>query len=275
MNKISTIDILGVRISVLTKKQLNVLIMNHAKRGIGKPLVIFKPYVEFLSIASKNENIRKLLNKSDINAADSVSLQWAASYLYGKPDISSGFFHAYYSLFVRLQNQRWLNQVLPERMAGVDQSLPLFEIANKAKLRIGIIGGPEDTQSTLNEMSKRFKNISFFVWSGYFEPYEEHSLIKEIAREKLDILFCAMGFPRQEKFIINNKNSLNAKVIIGEGGSFDYDQLGGKIKRAPKWIRNIGFEWMWRLILQPKRLGRQMAIPVFINKVRKQKSEQK
>ena len=275
MSKRTSIDILGVKIDIITKKQLNNTILEHVSKKQTKPLVIFKPYVEFLSIASRNEGIRKLLNKSDINAADSVALQWAASYLYGKPKISPGFLHAYYSLFVRMQNKAWLNQILPDRMSGIDQSIPLLEMANKAKLRVGIIGGPENTQTTLNQMNARFKNIIFFVWSGYFEPYEEHSLVKEVAREKLDILFCAMGFPKQEKFIINNKNSLNAKVIIGEGGSFDYDQLGGKIKRAPIWVRNIGFEWLWRLILQPRRLGRQMAIPAFIARVRKQKLEQK
>ena len=275
MNKITTIDILGVKISVLTKKQLNDIIISHVKANKPRPLVIFKPYVEFLSIASKNEEIKKLLNKADICAADSVSLQWAASYLYGAPKISTGFFHTYYSLFVRMQNKRWLKQILPDRMAGVDQSLPLLVMANKEKLKVGIIGGPENIQSTLDAMSNRFNKISFFVWSGYFEHYEEHSVVKDIAKENLDILFCALGFPKQEKFIINNKNRLNSKVIIGEGGSFDYDQLGGKIKRAPVWVRNIGFEWFWRLILQPSRLRRQIAIPSFINKVRRQKLAQK
>lgn len=275
MSKNSTVDILGVRIDVLTIDKLNQIIINRAKSKYSSPLVIFKPYVEFLSIASRNDEIKKLLNKSDINAADSVALQWAASYLYGKPSISPGKFHAYYSLIVRLQDRKWLNQVLPERMAGVDQSIPLLKLASEANLRVGIIGGPQDTESTYKQINSRFKGIQLSVWSGYFEPYEEHSIVKEIARENLDILFCAMGFPRQEKFIINNKNRLNSKVIVGEGGSFDYDQLGGRIKRAPLWMRKAGFEWLWRLLLQPKRITRQMAIPVFIEKVSKQKLAQK
>lgn len=275
MSKHTTIDILGVKIDIITKKQLNDTILEHVSKNQTKPLVIFKPYVEFLSIASRNESIRKLLNKSDINAADSVALQWSASYLYGKPIIHPGRFHAYYSLVFRLQNKSWLTQILPDRMAGVDQTLPLLRQANKRRLKIAVIGGPRDTKSTHNELKKRFPNIVLSVWSGYFGPAEEKRILKEISSYGPDILFCALGFPKQEKFIINNKNMLNAKVIIGEGGSFDYDQLGGKIRRAPSWMRSVGLEWLWRLLLQPKRIKRQMSIPSFISLVIKQKSNQK
>lgn len=271
MNSLEHIKILGVRINILTKKRLNNIIIEHARSKYSKPMVIFKPYVEFLSIASKNEQIQNLLNKSDINAADSVALQWAASYLYGKPTIHAGTFHAYYSLLVRLQNKKWLTQIIPERMAGVDQTIPLLSQANKQKLKIAVLGGPKNTALTQHQLKKRFPNIDLQVWSGYFGPTEEKNIIKAISAYGPDILFCALGFPKQEKFIINNKNKLNAKVIIGEGGSFDYDQLGGRIRRAPSWMRSIGLEWLWRLLLQPKRIRRQMAIPAFIAQVTKQK----
>jgi N-acetylglucosaminyldiphosphoundecaprenol N-acetyl-beta-D-mannosaminyltransferase len=64
-------------------------------------------------------------------------------------------------------------------------------------------------------------------------------------------------------------------VVIGEGGSFDYNQLGGGIKRAPKWMRKSGLEWLWRLLIQPSRFRRQLAIPLFIKKVRRAKIAQK
>jgi N-acetylglucosaminyldiphosphoundecaprenol N-acetyl-beta-D-mannosaminyltransferase len=271
----ATVDILGVRIDVVTKQKLNSLIMSRVKSGHHNPLVVFKPYVEFLSLADRNENIRKLLNKSDINAPDSVALQWAASYLYGKPTVSPGFIHAYYSLIVRMQNRSWLGQVLPERMAGVDQTLPLLRLADKGKLKIGVLGGPKDTASTEAAITKRFKNISLRVWNGYFGPNDEKAVVRQIASAKVDILFVCLGFPKQEKFIIEYRNRLNAKVIIGEGGSFDYDQLGGNVRRAPAWMKSIGLEWLWRLMIQPRRLKRQFAIPSFICRVRQQKSGQK
>lgn len=275
MNK-QTVDILGVRIDVVTIQKLNSLIIERANSGSSnRPFVIFKPYVEFLSIASRNDEIRKLLNQADINAPDSIALQWAASYLYGNPKIHSGIFHAYYSLIFRLQNKSWLAQILPQRMAGLDQTLPLLQEANKRQLKVGVLGGPKDSARTLAEISGRYKKIKWQVWSGYFAENEQEELVEQINQQKLDILFCAMGFPKQEKFIIKYKNSLGAKVIIGEGGSFDYDQMGGKIRRAPKLVRNLGLEWLWRLVRQPARLRRQMAIPSFINRVILQKNRQK
>lgn len=271
----STVDILGVRIDVLDKKKLNEIIITRTKSNYGKPLTVFKPYVEFLSLASRNASIRKLLNQSDINAADSVAVQWAASYLYGQPKIHPGLFHTYYSLMVRVQNKAWLSQILPDRMAGIDQTKPLLQTANKLRLKVGVIGGPKDIARTKVELTKRYKGIDWHVWSGYFLNQQEQAIVKQISACHLDILFCAMGFPRQEKFIIEYKNRLGAKVIIGEGGSFDYSELGGGIRRAPVWMRRVGLEWLWRLARQPRRLKRQLGIPAFISKVQKQNEEQK
>lgn len=271
----SSIYILGVRIDVYKIEEINSLIVEYAKKETKKPLVIFKPYVEFLSLAGKNDDIKKLLNSSDINIADSSAIQWAASYLYGKPNIGSNIVSTYLSLIFRLQSEKWRQQIIPQRMAGVDQTLPLLRLASKNNLKIGILGGPKDTLATQKELEKRFKNIKVNIWSGFYEESSESELVKDIASKNLDVLFCAMGFPKQEKFIIKHQNKLNAKVLIGEGGSFDYDQLGGSIKRAPAWMRKLSLEWLWRLIIQPKRIRRQLAIPNFIKQVRKEKRSQK
>jgi N-acetylglucosaminyldiphosphoundecaprenol N-acetyl-beta-D-mannosaminyltransferase len=271
----SSIYILGVRIDVYKIEEINSLIVEYAKKETKKPLVIFKPYVEFLSLAGKNDDIKKLLNSSDINIADSSAIQWAASYLYGKPSIGSNNISTYFSLIFRLQSEKWRQQILPQRMAGVDQTLPLLRLASKNNLKIGILGGPKDTLATQKELEKRFKNIKVSIWSGFYEESSESELVYDIASKNLDVLFCAMGFPKQEKFIVKHQNKLNAKVLIGEGGSFDYDQLGGSIKRAPAWMRKLSLEWLWRLVIQPKRIRRQLAIPNFIKQVRKEKRSQK
>lgn len=271
----NSVDILGVRIDPLTINELNQLIMRRIEQKNGKALVIFKPYVEFLSLAARNRQICELLNKSDINAADSTAVQWAGSYLYGDPPTGSNSLSTVRSLMVNLQVKDWRNQVLPERMAGLDQTLPLLKLANQKKLKIAVLGGPKDTIKTKSELQKRFKDLNIGVWSGYFGTSQEDEVVAEIAKFSPDILFCAMGFPKQEEFIIRNRNRLGSKVVIGEGGSFDYNQLGGNIRRAPKWLRRVGLEWLWRLLLQPKRVGRQIAIPTFIRKVQKQRHSQK
>ena len=271
----SSIYILGVRIDVYKIEEINSLIVEYAKKETKKPLIIFKPYVEFLSLAGKNGDVKKLLNSSDINIADSSAIQWVASYLYGKPNIGSNIISTYFSLIFRLQSEKWRQQIVPQRMAGVDQTLPLLRLASKNNLKIGILGGPKDTLATQKELEKRFKNIKVNIWSGFYEESSESELVKDIASKNLDVLFCAMGFPKQEKFIVKHQNKLNAKVLIGEGGSFDYDQLGGSIKRAPAWMRKLSLEWLWRLVIQPKRIRRQLAIPNFIKQVRKEKRSQK
>jgi N-acetylglucosaminyldiphosphoundecaprenol N-acetyl-beta-D-mannosaminyltransferase len=70
------------------------------------------------------------------------------------------------------------------------------------------------------------------------------------------------GAPYQEKWIAKHQKELKVDIATGQGGTFDYE--AGKIKRAPVWIQKIGMEWLWRLILQPSRIKRQMAIPKYI-----------
>ena len=71
-----------------------------------------------------------------------------------------------------------------------------------------------------------------------------------------------MGFPRQEQWIAENLPRLDVKVAVAEGGSFTF--ISGAISRAPRWMRRSGLEWLYRLARQPSRLHRQMALPVFV-----------
>ncbi len=265
--KVNKIYILGVRIDLLTISQINGIIIDQASKPYRRPLVVFKPYVEFLSLASYNVDIKNLINSSDINVADSTAVAWSASYLYGQPAGRSGIISLFGSLALRLQSRSWLTQIVPEQMAGVDQTIPLLKQANKLKLKVGILGGPRNTTELSGAISSQYKDIDLECWSGYYHQSDEAELVSQIASRQLDILFCALGFPKQEKFAIKYKNKLKAKVIIGEGGSFDYDQLGGTIKRAPRLFRRLRLEWLWRLALNPRRFRRQLAIPNFIRKV--------
>ena len=180
-----SIEILGVRIDIFTIEEINNLIIYKASEKFNKSTVIFKPYVEFLSLASKNSDIKKLLNSSDINIADSVAIQWSASYLYGAPKIHPNLLSAYYSLLFRMKSKKWRTQIVPERMAGLDQTLPLLKLANSKNLKIGIIGGPIDIESTKKEITKRFKNLNVHIWSGYFSESKEqfHTQLSALLEE--------------------------------------------------------------------------------------------
>lgn len=85
---------------------------------------------------------------------------------------------------------------------------------------------------------------------------------KEIINHGIDILFVAFGSPKQEIWIAENLDKLPVRVAIGVGGAFDF--VSGKVKRAPVWVRKIGLEWLFRLILQPWRIKRQLRLFKFV-----------
>lgn len=99
---------------------------------------------------------------------------------------------------------------------------------------------------------------------GYFSDQEKLNIIEEINKSGADILLVAMGNPIQEKFIIENSNSLNCKVAIGVGALFDF--MSGHVHRAPKQIQQLRLEWLFRLVQEPKRLLKRycIGIPTFL-----------
>ncbi|MEX0934288.1 MAG: WecB/TagA/CpsF family glycosyltransferase, partial [Candidatus Saccharimonadales bacterium] len=99
---------------------------------------------------------------------------------------------------------------------------------------------------------------------GVFSSQLEKQLLADLKRLRPDIVLVGIGFPRQEKLISRLVKQLDHGVLIGEGGTFDYDVFGGKRKKAPRWMQRSGIEWLWRLILEPSRINRQLAIPIFI-----------
>lgn len=263
--KDNCIDILGVQIDGLTPSQSIDVMADYIKKSRHKSMIVVKPYVEFMTRAYRDEKIRQILNQADLCLPDGISLQWAASFLYGQPSSQPTLFRFIKSLMVYIQRPAWRNQVISERGAGVDATKKLLARAEQEGWRVGLVGGKQaNVVDRKNAIIKIFPKLELIqVWPGYFNDPEEKEIVEQIKSSRLDILFVARGFPLQEYFINSHQESGLAKVLIGEGGSFDYDQLGGELKRAPQAWRKIGLEWLWRLILQPKRIGRMLSIPRF------------
>jgi N-acetylglucosaminyldiphosphoundecaprenol N-acetyl-beta-D-mannosaminyltransferase len=89
----------------------------------------------------------------------------------------------------------------------------------------------------------------------------EKELVDDLRAKKPDIILVAMGYPLQELLIDKLAPQLKQGFLIGEGGTFDYDSFGGKLAKAPGFVQKIGLEWLWRLMLEPKRLRRQLSVP--------------
>ena len=109
--------------------------------------------------------------------------------------------------------------------------------------------------------------------NGYFSAEEEPEIIEDINRSGAAMLFAALGAPKQEKWLAQYRNQLKPCLLMGIGGSFDV--LAGKMQRAPKWMQDAKLEWLFRLMKQPSRFGRMLALPKFVFAVRDEKSKKK
>lgn len=275
-------DILGVRVDAVDMAQSLAIITEWIHHPGTSSRVIIKPYVEFITAADRDRNLQAILNRSDLSLADGISLQWAASYCYAKPKTKPGLMKLLRSLFSWLQKPDWLGQILPERFAGISHTKPLLDTAQEAGWRVGVIGG-DDPERTKQAVQQRWPSLKLVgTWGGFSQTAQSSdyshwhqdreftAIIDEIRTAKCDLLLVAMGFSRQERFMDAMKDEGLSSVMIGEGGSFNYSEMGGSKKRAPNAWRKVGLEWLWRLILEPRRIKRQMAIPCFIWSVHSQ-----
>ena len=94
-------------------------------------------------------------------------------------------------------------------------------------------------------------------------------MVEKINETKPDVLFVCLGAPKQERFMAAHKEELNVGLMIGLGGSLD--GFAGTVKRAPKWMIRCNLEWLYRLIKEPRRLGRMMRLPKFVRACKKQR----
>ncbi|HYT01908.1 MAG TPA: WecB/TagA/CpsF family glycosyltransferase [Candidatus Acidoferrum sp.] len=119
---------------------------------------------------------------------------------------------------------------------------------------------PGVAQAAAMKLQSNYPHITIVGYEHGYVPREEWDglLVERINRTQPHILLVALGNPLQEVWIAENLSRLNVKVAIGVGALFDY--LAGEVSRAPKWMRKIGFEWLYRLIVEPRRLWRRYLI---------------
>lgn len=256
------VDILGVQVSNQSEADnleyiRKYLQGNKATRQQGnkvgrKPLVIFTPNPEIVVYSQKDKTFKKLVNTAQINLCDGWGLVWASQVL-DKGKLT--------------------------RITGVDFAEKLAELASKEAVAIGLIGGrPGIALKALERLRKKYPGLKGWVEEG---PVIPKGLEKTA---KTGLILVGLGCPKQEYFIdalqgynVTKLQSSNGAllpcssgaVLMAVGGAFDY--WAGRTWRAPRWIQNLGLEWLWRLILQPWRLKRQLALLEFIFLVTKEK----
>lgn len=149
---------------------------------------------------------------------------------------------------------RLLSKPLPERVAGIDLMFELLKLANEHRYRVFLLGATEDIlQAVVGKISDDYPYLTLAgVQHGYFSEPDEQPLVEQIAESKPDILLVAMTSPKKEKFIAKYSAKMRVPVVHGVGGSFDV--YADKVKRAPIRWQKYGFEWLYRLLQEPRRL---------------------
>jgi N-acetylglucosaminyldiphosphoundecaprenol N-acetyl-beta-D-mannosaminyltransferase len=152
------------------------------------------------------------------------------------------------------------------KVAGIDLCRELVRISSEKKLSVFFLGGkPGVAEAAKDALAKSYPDFVFAgARDGYFkkEGEESDAVVEQINASKADILLVCLGCPAQELWMYRNRDRLCVKIMGGFGGSFDI--FAGNVKRAPKIFIDLGLEWFYRLIKEPKRIGRMMKLPKFI-----------
>ncbi len=247
-----SIHILGVRIDRVTIDQAS----DQVERWVRarEKHYITTPNVEFVMLAQKDDIFRSILEQSDMAIPDSARFSWAQSVLCEKNMV--------YKLF------KWPLFFFPTffkdlpTTTGTDLMEKLIKLSNEKGFRIGLFGGRDGLADKLAKcLKKEYPNlkVSFATSGGVVKTNGEWD---ESKLPGCDILFVALGQGKQEKWVKRYMEEVDAKVFMGVGGAFDY--LSGDVARAFEWIRRIGFEWLFRLFIQPWRIKRFSALLKFV-----------
>ena len=246
-----SVKIASVEVDTLTRKEVITKIGKAIEKN--KILQVVTPYSEFIVEAEYNVEFRKALNNSEIRIPDGIGILWAGAYLAGKWN------NLIISLLGIINRDINLYSVFTEKISGSDLIYDVLDVAHKQKSRVYLLGGegvvPEKVQDYIQNTYPRIN-----ITGAYSKKISlnDKDLFQQVLDSQSDIVLIALSYPKQEVFASQLKQYFikndHKGVIMCIGGTFDF--LAGAQKRAPKWMRRIGLEWLYRLIQQPKRIRR-------------------
>lgn len=203
----------------------------------GRPHFIATADASMIVDANHDPSFGDMLRHADMVTPDSSGVLWAAKKL-GHP--------------------------LAEKVSGVDLVDRLCAQSAQKGYRIYFLGAAHGVAELAAERM-RLKHPGCNIVGarhGFFPADDDEVVAREVGETKPDILFVALGIPRQERFIVKTQAIIQAKVAIGVGGSFDVHS--GKTKRAPVIFRKMRIEWLWRLLLNPSKWRKTLKLPQFM-----------
>ena len=229
-----TLEVLGVSIDIVTLAQAEQATWDFLKQD--KVHMIFTPNSEMIMVAQEEKTLKEILNSGDLTIADGIGVVYAS---------------------------KILKKPLAERVAGFDLAKQIVENLPQKGHKLYLLGGqPGVAKAAKDKLEKQYPGIQIVgTHDGYFNEEQEAEIINEINQLKPDILFVCLGMGKQEKWIYKHRDKLKVKVCMGIGGSLDV--FAGKAQRAPDFYCKYGLEWFYRLIKEPWRYKRMLALPKF------------
>jgi N-acetylglucosaminyldiphosphoundecaprenol N-acetyl-beta-D-mannosaminyltransferase len=196
----------------------------------GQGGAVFTPNVDHVVNAERLAGLREAYAQTALSVADGQPLVWAS---------------------------RLVGQPLPERVPGSDLVPALLNRAAERKLRVYLLGGAPGVAEQCAEHLRRKGVVVAGVDAPYVpaeaRPAEDDPIIARVAAARPDLVFVALGSPKQELFIHRARGRVPGAVWLGVGASLDF--LIGRVQRAPVWMRDNGLEWLHRLAQEPRRLA--------------------
>jgi N-acetylglucosaminyldiphosphoundecaprenol N-acetyl-beta-D-mannosaminyltransferase len=239
---VNSIDILGVRVDDATYDDL--LGQVDAFVASGQPHQIVTLNAEMLVAARDDPLFIEILNAAALNLADSIGIMLAA---------------------------RLLGHRLQGRVTGSDGIYRLAAHSAQRGYRLFFLGAAPGVAGVVAErLATAYPGLQVAgTYAGSPRPNDEEDIVERVRTAAPDLLLVAYGVPAEEKWIARNRLLLGVPVMVGVGGAFDF--VAGVAKRAPPGMRRLGLEWLYRLIQEPWRWRRQLALPRFAVLVLKQK----
>lgn len=242
------VDILGVKVDDVNIDE----VLAQIERWIlnpGKHYVV-TPNPEFIVAAQKDEVFRKILNDADLSIPDGVGLKLSGKIknTVSGTDLMEGL--------VKLAAEKGFVTGFLGGEDGVAKKTAECLKKKYPGLKVGFSGSGGE----VNGMGNKMEDIGYRKETKITDP--KSNIPNPISIPSTDILLVAFGHIKQEKWIANNLDNIPVKLAMGVGGAFDY--LSGRVPRAPAWLRNLGFEWLFRLLIQPTRIKRQIALVKYL-----------
>jgi N-acetylglucosaminyldiphosphoundecaprenol N-acetyl-beta-D-mannosaminyltransferase len=229
MKRADRAELLGLSFDTVTMETAVARCLEFCRAPFS-PHTVVTANASHLCMMRHDPDLKRACGAADLAVADGMSVVWAL---------------------------RASGQPVPERVAGVDLMARLLAAAGEHRLRVYFLGAKREVVAALAEASRvRHPGIEIVGFrDGYFDIEDQEAIVEEIGRSGADMLFVGMPSPFKETWCERHRQRLGVPLMMGVGGSFDV--LAGFVSRAPRRLQKMGLEWLWRLLMEPRKLWKR------------------